>query len=111
PVRSAVPSASESRTNLAPVGPTSSTSMSPGNVCVICFSVTETLATAPVNPAIVIVGGYGVAGAPDVAPVPVAGTTIAAVFEKVWAVSLIVPSVGLMKQNTGALAVAGGISA
>jgi hypothetical protein len=47
------------------------------------FSVTETLLTGAVMPETVTFEGYGVAGAPVVAPVPVAGTTIAVAFENV----------------------------
>src|SRR6185312_10475820 len=79
-------------TNFTPVGPTSRISTSLGKVCVICFSVMVTLITGLVMPATVMFDGYGVAGDPVVAPVPVAGITIAVAFEKVDEAVLVVPS-------------------
>ncbi len=69
--------------NFTPVGPTKSTSTSDGNVWLICFSVTVTFVTGLSKPATTMADGYGVAGAPVEAPVPVAGITIGVALENV----------------------------
>jgi hypothetical protein len=56
------------------------------------LSVTVTLETGLTTPATVMLDGYGVAGAPVVAPVPVAGIVIAVAFENVEVAELVVPS-------------------
>src|SRR5215813_3681629 len=78
--------------NLRPVGPTSSTSTSSGNVWLMFFRVTVTLVTGLVSPATVMFEGYGLAGAPVVAPVPLPGMVIEVLFEKVLVFEVTVPS-------------------
>jgi len=58
-------------------------STSPGNVCENPRSVTATLAMGALKPETVMFDGYGVAGEPDVAPVPMAGIVIGVGFENV----------------------------
>ena len=56
------------------------------------FRATDTLVTGDVTPATVMVEGYVLAGAPVVAPVPVAGITIAVLFENVVDAVVVVPN-------------------
>jgi hypothetical protein len=56
------------------------------------LSVTVTLVTGLTSPATVMLDGYGLAGAPVEAPVPVAGMVIAVAFENVEVDEVLVPS-------------------
>src|SRR5262245_45958984 len=67
-------------------------STSDGNVWLRPLSLTRTLLTVPVIPETETFDGYGVAGAPVAAPVPVAGMVIAVVFENVVAVVSVPPA-------------------
>src|SRR6185436_7352116 len=83
PVMSVLPPTSESKTSLLPSGATSRMSTSSGNVCVNPLSVTVIRAMGLPTPDTLMFDGYGVAGAPVAAPVPLAGIVIAVEFVKV----------------------------
>src|SRR5438105_4820532 len=89
-----LPPVSDINRNFLPVGETRRRSRSSGKVCDSPVSVTFTLPLKVVGKAETTMGdGKILAGAPVIAPVPVAGITIAEVFENVLFVVWIVPNI------------------
>ncbi len=83
------------RMNLRPVGLTSSTSTSDGNVWLMLDNVTVTFEIVVGTPETRIDDGYGFAGAPVVAPVPEAGIMTGVAFENVNDDEAVPPSVNV----------------